>query len=700
MGTDDAVATSRNHEAPGENVISTEVLIIGFGFSAIPLLRELERDGIDHLVVSAGDGSIWDKLERHGRLDFDMVSSMHTSLYSFELVQRDAKDRYLPSVEYAAFIKKYLDQHSARLISDWVTSIENQARHSIVRTQSGRTFCAKHVVVATAFRRRMNRLLNEFDYESARNQTIAITAMGDSVNLMISKLVPSGNRIILVTNGFLPLDKLAFYGGSSYTLDELEYHNLRYLSFNVYRKTFLHGLDFVWLCQMLFRFLSIDQLYFKYPLAVRRIRLKFDLRWLLFPPSPVPNGIIAIKYWPIDAYQKLFDNDSLKRSIGEGYLLNDIAFFLEQGLVELWPKCKTIIDRARHTIERNGKVIKCDHFLDGDYETPNLPAISGHRAGAPLRKYEYVYRNSFMGVIPKELHNVYFLGYTRPTTGGLNSIVEMQCLFTHKLITDPTFHREIHQNLEERIEQYNRKYYYLVDRTGHTDHLVPYGFYTDDIARLMRINPRLSACRSIRDVVTYFLFPNAVYKYRQDGPYAVPGVKEMVRKVYDDHKGFSLVGNYVLSYALLQLTAYAALGLAYYRGELPGIALPFLLLIVLWNPITPFVATNAYGLNSYLNLLMLAGLVLTACFMNTLVPIASIIAACALTYAFRRLGWTRLLFNDLKNKQQPKYREFFGRYCYAFREVFGQRAAAGQPSTVSRDGAHSSAKAAPAAVSD
>ena len=86
--------------------------------------------------------------------------------------------------------------------------------------------------------------------------------------------------------------------------------------------------------------------------------------------------------------------------------------------------------------------------------------------------------------------------------------------------------------------------------------------------------------------------------------------------------------------------------------------------------------------------------------MNALVPIASMIAAGALTYAFRRLGWTRVMFNDLKNKRQPKYREFFARYCDAFREVFGRRAAAGRPSTVPRDAAHSSAKAAPAAASD
>jgi len=145
------------------------------------------------------------------------------------------------------------------------------------------------------------------------------------------------------------------------------------------------------------------------------------------------------------------------------------------------------------------------------------------------------------------------------------------------------------------------------------------------------------------------------------------------------------------------LTAYAVLALAWYHGQLPLISLPFLFLIVLWNPVTPFVAMNAFGLNSYLNLLLLAGLVLTAWSMNTLVPIASILAASAVTYLFRQLGWTRVMFNDLKNKRQPKYREFFARYCDAFREVFGRRAAAARPSALARDGEHSSATAAPAA---
>jgi hypothetical protein len=680
-----------------DKIISTQVLIIGFGFSAIPLIRELERDGIDYVVVSSGEGSIWDRLERHGRLDFDMVSSMHTSLYSFELVKRDAGDRYLPSKEYHAFIKEYLNRYGSRVVRDWVTSVENRSSHSVVHTQSGRVFHAKHLVISTAFRRIMNRLLNEFDYASAKNKTIAITAMGDSVNLMISKLIPYDNRIVLITNGFMLLDKLSFYDGTSYTLDQLEYHNMRRVSYLLYRKTITTGLDFVLLCRKLFRFLSLNHVYFKHPLAIRGLKLDVGFK-NFFRHSPVPNGIIAIKYWPIDSFQTLFDNDGLKQSIGDGYLLNDIAFFLEEGLVELWPKAETVIDREQHTIRWKDKVIEYDHIVDADYEVPNLPEIVIEREGAPRRTYEYVYRNNFMGVIPKDLSNVYLIGYTRPTTGGLNNIAEMQCLFTHKLITDPGFHGAIHANLEGRLRKYN-DYYQLLDTKGHSEHLVHYGFYTDDVARLMRINPRLSDCRSIRDLLLHYIFPNTAFKYRQSGPYKVEGVEEMVQRIYDDHKGFSVIVNYLLSYALLQLTAYVALILAYSRQELSGVALAFLLIVVLLNPVTPFVAANGFGRNSYLNALMVAALGLTAYYGNPLIPAASLLAVSALTYVFHRLGWTRAPFNDLKNKKSPKYREFFKRYCDAFKDVFSEtESPTRRHSSLSGNGLSASEQASPSAA--
>jgi hypothetical protein len=135
-----------------------------------------------------------------------------------------------------------------------------------------------------------------------------------------------------------------------------------------------------------------------------------------------------------------------------------------------------------------------------------------------------------MGVVPKELTNVYLIGFIRPTTGGLNNITEMQCLFTHKMIVDPRFNQNIYQNIDEKIQKYNRRYY-ASDEISSTDHLVYFGFYTDDIARLLQINSRLADCRSLRDLAIHFVFPNNAFKFRQSGPYGVEGVKELVQRI-------------------------------------------------------------------------------------------------------------------------------------------------------------------------
>jgi hypothetical protein len=667
-----------DRDSRGGKIVSTEVLIVGFGFSVIPLIRELERDGINYIVVSSGEGSIWDKLERNGRLDFDLVSSTLSSLYSFELVGRDTKDRYPTAREYLAFIRAYQRKYNSNVLTDWVTSVENYSSKSVVRTRSGRILETRYLIIATAFKRRMNEVLNEFDYASAKNKTIAFTAMGDSVNLMISKLIPYDNHIILISNGFVALDKLVFYGGLAYTLDQLEYHNIRHLSYLLYRKTFFADFTFAPLFHKLFSLLPINHFYLKHPLATRHVRRKLSLKYFA-PNSPVPNGLIAIKYWSIDSYQELFDNAGLKNSIGDGYLLNDIAFFVEQGLVELWPKQETAIDRGQGTIRWRGKVVRYDQIVDAGPEVPNLPEISVGEG--PLRaKYHYACRDSFMGIVPSELSNVYLIGLVRPTSGGLNNITEMQCLFTHKMITDPAFNREIYENIGRRIQRYNRRYYSSAER-GPTDHLVHYGFYTDDLARLMKINTRVADCRSLRDLMIHFIFPNTAFKFRQTGSYKVDGVKQMVQHIYENHKRFSIVRNYLLNYALLQSTCYVAVIAGYYRNLFPALAMPLFLLMVMFNPVTPLIA-GLFGRNSKANLLMnslvqilmIAGLGLTALYRRALIPISVVLLSIVLSFAFYRLGWIRVPFNDLNDKKGAKYQEFFKRYCTAFREVFSKRA--------------------------
>jgi len=130
--------------------------------------------------------------------------------------------------------------------------------------------------------------------------------------------------------------------------------------------------------------------------------------------------------------------------------------------------------------------------------------------------------------------------------------------------------------------------------------------------------------------------------------------------------------SYMLNYALLQLTGYVAVIVGYYRGDIPAIALPFLLIIVLFNPVSGFVAANAMPRNSYVNFVLMVGLGLTVYFKSALIAIFSLLGAGALTYALRRFGWTRAPFNDLRNKSSPEYQSFFKRYCDAFKQVFGK----------------------------
>jgi hypothetical protein len=119
---------------------------------------------------------------------------------------------------------------------------------------------------------------------------------------------------------------------------------------------------------------------------------------------------------------------------------------------------------------------------------------------------------------------------------------------------------------------------------------------------------------------------------------------------------------------------------AYYQQWIPLVAVPFLLLAVLLNPVTSFIAGWLIGgsmlsmsILGALNVILIVGLGLTALHKNPLVPIAVLLGAFALTYIIHWLGWSRPPFHDLSNKKSPIFRDFFKRYCAVFREAFPQR---------------------------
>lgn len=266
----------------------------------------------------------------------------------------------------------------------------------------------------------------------------------------------------------------------------------------------------------------------------------------------VGNGIVAIKYYPIDMYHLRYGSDGAKElesRIQEGTLLNDIAFWHTEGLVESWSKDSTIIDREKKTITGgpNGtKVVSYDVLIEGGIpESPNLPPIHimENDEGGKADDYVYRYKDSLLGVVPRTLHkNIFLLGFTRPTTGGLANMVEMQGLMVHKLLTQPKFMSEMRHTIDERIDNYNNYYYPEGQKDTPTDHLTFYGFYTHEVAKFMGIDRLQNLWDNVkswnpRSLILNLRFElcttNSAFKFRMDGEYCVEGANEMAWNMFE-----------------------------------------------------------------------------------------------------------------------------------------------------------------------
>lgn len=254
------------------------------------------------------------------------------------------------------------------------------------------------------------------------------------------------------------------------------------------------------------------------------------------------------------------------------------------------------------------------------------------------------------------------MGYSRPSTGGSANLIEMQSLFIHKLITDSEFHKNIHHNLEARIEKYNLEYYSTPQKRN-IDHLVYYGYYTHEIAKLLGIATSLSDCRSIKDILQYYLSPNNAYKYRQEGPYKVEGAREMSEKIWKEHKGFSFIKHFVLNYLFIQATVLLLICLL----PIPLYVIIPLCLIQLLNPFVGFLHSYGTNLHKYFNFALIGGLIATVFYPSPWTPTITLASVAMMTLIARKSGWTRLLFNDLKHKKT--YSAFFKRYLHAYRNV-------------------------------
>jgi len=669
-----------------------DVLIVGGGFSTMPLIRELDASGIRWLMVSEMT-PIWQQLEAADALDFDLVSSLQSSIYSFELVEmlkeqgEDFQDNFPTAREFYAVHKKYAARYADRIHHGRVGSIDNHPEHSIVHLESGEQFRTRHVVVATAFRRKMNANLKQLTIDASfAGKSVAITSTGDSANLLIAKLVAYGAKVHLVTNGFIMLDKMfatfsPFDDGPRFVpLDQLECHNFSEISKWSYRAFidggYIHGL-------IHHRFAKIfdrNSLGVRHPKSIRPHK---DIRSFFKAKAPVENGHIAIKYWPIDVY-KLYCEETLEQKISDGYLINDLPFFLEHGHVKLWNKTAATIDHEAKLISEDGESAAFDMIIDGDQEEPAIPEIrlygDGSGGGEPAA-FAYKTREQFMGVVSPQLQNIYTIGFTRPFTGGLNNISEMQCLLVHRMITEPAFRERINANIDQRISDYNATYYANRPEKK-TDHLVWYGTYTDEVARLLEIRPRRSDTPGIKGLMKYYMFPNNVFRFREKGRYAVEGVGDLIAHTAKQYHDYQVLALLVIRYPFFELLALGTILLAPvpWWVKIPTAIihnrLPFTSTLVGKFGLPTRESKAIFNYRKAISFPVLAYPLLAAVMWAAAgIGAAFAFSAGLLAYVYAMIhlgtakGWNRKFFCDMKSKRSPEMVGFFDRYRAVFKTI-------------------------------
>lgn len=108
--------------------------------------------------------------------------------------------------------------------------------------------------------------------------------------------------------------------------------------------------------------------------------------------------------------------------------MNDIYFFIQQGLVSLYARHEVQLIsgkryRVRHDEVEFDEVFECSEASHRTLEMPFCP--------------HYAYSEHLLGIWNRARPDLYFLGTTRPYTGAFGCIAEGNAMFVHRMLTAP-----------------------------------------------------------------------------------------------------------------------------------------------------------------------------------------------------------------------------------------------------------------------
>ncbi|CAE7198423.1 unnamed protein product [Symbiodinium natans] len=508
-----------------------EVCVVGLGVSSLPLLKLLQQSGTDFRVVSSTAFGIWDKLTAAGE-NFDLVTTIESTNYSWWDYDYDFP--FYTAKSYHEKLRAELTPELLdRLIRKDVTSVaEVGGRYQVWSGEELLVTCSK-LVHAIGFAPDGNIFSNLSTIANAGREGgkhFLIFGFSDTTNLYISRLIYAGHRVTLACRHFHVVDKIGItHGNVGGPFDQYEpmqhwtgsgtVPNVTGILVPLPIKGARVGSP-MWVAGQITSYVA-ELVGLQDVVDLRKFDTDYQTagRGLVTPAKvDVPGGLgYLVKQWPVDEYVRFYSDDRYRDwMLKEGVYLNDIYFFIQQGLVKLHSRREVEhISGRRYRLQGEevefDEVLKCEEARHKTLQMPFCP--------------RYSYTDHLYGIWNRTHPNLYFLGTTRPYTGAFGCVAEVNAMFVHRMITDGGFHCSMGQQFPGLMHS-QRVSHYVQASDPDKMHVHWAGMHCLWISRAVGCDVSFAEAAKRGLLLEWMTGPVNALRCRISGPYAAAGAAE------------------------------------------------------------------------------------------------------------------------------------------------------------------------------
>jgi len=455
--------------------------------SNVKLLQKLQSNSYSYKAVTENMFGIWDEVRKAGE-NFDLVSTIEATNFSnwnydYEKLPFYTAQEYLQMLE--SEIWDSIEPHIIKGVHISKVVFTGNL-YQLFDADNALVLECEHLVHSVGLRTDPDVLPNLQKCQSIQDSVVLIQGYSDTSNLWLSRLVLNNNKVIIASDHFVTLDKLLKTGGDNdiknnfVPLDQLEpyqylrTHNEMWHTSAFWRQIVSPFYTSTMLGKLWKWKLGLSSLFDSSPEWACNESL-----WKLFCREGVSAGLfLPIKYWPVDAYASYYEDHS-DYMLSNRIYLNDIYLFILLGLV-------TVTKRSNIVKQEDGCYLLKGRESDTTFRPDVVMGSKKAEQFAIPMTYNgkdicYNYTDNLYGIWNKSRPNLYFLGTTRPNTGGFGSQGEMAGLLVFELIHNQTFRTKMIQDYDNVHSEWIRNYIathecypdlqYVDDTTQHNERI-------------------------------------------------------------------------------------------------------------------------------------------------------------------------------------------------------------------------------------